>query len=143
MGCYHPPNRRKVREKNGKCNQYDFLQILTKFSRTTFKAICETLSALGACYVIIFGGVVNKKSMILEGFWEYLHEFFYIFSCNRFLARSYTVFVIRVKIFIADALVSLETSLKSPNLAVFLRFLTSFELSVLARAFSLGHWFFY
>ena len=24
-GWYHPPNRKKIREKNGKCNQDDFL----------------------------------------------------------------------------------------------------------------------
>ena len=35
---------------------------------TTFKTICETLSALGACHVTIMGGVVYKKPMIFEVF---------------------------------------------------------------------------
>ena len=35
-----PRNHRKVQ---GKCNQYDFLQLLSKFPWTTFKTIFETL----------------------------------------------------------------------------------------------------
>ena len=31
-GWYHPPYRKKFREKNGKCNQDYFLQVLPKFS---------------------------------------------------------------------------------------------------------------
>ena len=63
---YHPPNRKKIREKNGKCNQNDFLLVLSKSSWTTFKTILETLSALGACHVTIIGEVVYKKSMIFK-----------------------------------------------------------------------------
>ena len=44
------PNRRKICEENGKCNQYDFLQVLSKSSWTTFKTIFETLSAHEACH---------------------------------------------------------------------------------------------
>ena len=39
-------SRRKNREKKGKCNQNDFLQVIAKYSWTTFKIIFETLSAL-------------------------------------------------------------------------------------------------
>ena len=67
-GWYHPPNRKRIHEKNGKCNQDDFLQVSPKSSWTTFQTIFEALSALGACQVTIIGGVVNKKSMIFEVF---------------------------------------------------------------------------
>ena len=84
LGLIPPPNRKKNREKNGKCNQYDFLQLLPKSSWTTFKTIFETLSALGACHVTITGGVVYKKSMIFKVFGVYLsisliflHEIFF------------------------------------------------------------------
>ena len=60
----------KIVEKTGKCNQYEFLQVLRKSSWTTFKIIFGTLSALGACHVTIIGGVVYKKSMIFELFLE-------------------------------------------------------------------------
>ena len=59
---------KKIREKRCKCNECDLLQVLPKFSWTTFKTIFETLSALGACHVTIIGGVVFKKCMIFEVF---------------------------------------------------------------------------
>ena len=74
-GRNNPPNRKKIREKNGKCNQYDFLQILPKSAWTTFKTIFGTLSALGACHMNIIGGLVYKKSMIFKVFVVYLSEF--------------------------------------------------------------------
>ena len=61
-------NLRKLCEKNGQCNQCDFLQVLSKSSWTTFETIFETLSALGACHVTITAGVVYKKSMIFKIF---------------------------------------------------------------------------
>ena len=63
-----PPNSRKIRAKNGKYNQYDFLQVLPKSSWTTFKTIFETLLALGVCHVTIIWGLVYKKYMIFEVF---------------------------------------------------------------------------
>ena len=51
-----PTSRRKVREKNGKSNEYDFLQVSSKFSQTTLKAIFETLSALRACHKTCWRG---------------------------------------------------------------------------------------
>ena len=61
--------------KKGKCNEYDFLQVLRKSSWTTSKAIFETLSALVACHETIIEGVVYKKSKIFEVFLVYLSEF--------------------------------------------------------------------
>ena len=62
--------------KNGKCYQYEFWQVLSKSSWTTFKTIFETLSAVGACHVTIIGGVVYKKSMIFKVCGVYPSEFF-------------------------------------------------------------------
>ena len=43
------PLTEKIREKNGKCNQDDFLpKVLPKSSWTTFKTIFKTLLALKA-----------------------------------------------------------------------------------------------
>ena len=42
-----------------------------KIILATFKTILETLSALGACHVIIIGMVVYKKSMIFKVFGVY------------------------------------------------------------------------
>ena len=72
---YHPLSRKKIREKNGKCNQYDILLVLPKSFWTTFKIIFKALSALGACHVTVIGGVVYKKSMIFKVFGVYLSEF--------------------------------------------------------------------
>ena len=47
-------------KKNGKCNQ-DFLQVLPKSSGTTFKAIFETLSALGFCHLTIIRGWYTRN----------------------------------------------------------------------------------
>ena len=67
-GGWHVPVIVKKREKKGKCNQYDFLQVLPESSWTTFKAIFKNLSALRACHVTIIGRAVYKKSMIFEVF---------------------------------------------------------------------------
>ena len=49
---------------------------LSKSSWATFTTIFETLSALEVCHMtIIIEGVVYKKLMIFEVFWEYLSEF--------------------------------------------------------------------
>ena len=40
-------SRRKNREKKGKCNQNDFLQVIAKYSWTTFKTIFETWGLWG------------------------------------------------------------------------------------------------
>ena len=64
LGVVHHPNRKKNRKK-GKCNQYDFLQVLPKFSCITFKTILKTLSALRNCPVTI----------IREYFLEYLDKY--------------------------------------------------------------------
>ena len=63
-GGTNPPNRRKIREKIGKCNQYEFMQVLSESSWTTFKTISKTLPALGACHMIIIRGLVYTKFMI-------------------------------------------------------------------------------
>ena len=49
-----------------KCYQNPLWQVLKQFSK---------LSALGACYVTIIGGVVYKKFMIFKVFGVYLSEF--------------------------------------------------------------------
>ena len=139
-----PPNRKKIREKNGKCNQDNFSQVLLKSSWTTFKSIFETLSALGVCHVTITEGVVYKKSMIFKFFLEYISASFWYFFMKSFLVvRSYRVLVINIKILIMGALGTLEARLKVPILAIFWRFLAFLKLSVLVQAFDLGQWFFY
>ena len=86
---------------------------------TTFKTIFETVLALGTCHVTIIEGVVYKKSMIFEFSCEYLSEYV-TFLCKIFLvARSYLVVVINIKTLTMGALVTLETRLKLPILAVF------------------------
>ena len=68
-----------------------------------------------------------------------LYLFFHeIFFGSKILSTSCD----KIKILIMGALANLETSLKVSILAGFRRFLTFFELSVLAAAFSLGHWLF-
>ena len=46
-GGTNPPSIRKIREKNDKCNKYNFLKVLSKSksSWTTFKKNFETLSS--------------------------------------------------------------------------------------------------
>ena len=58
----------KFVKKDGKYNQYDFLQVLSKSSWATFTTIFATLSALEVCHVTINGGMVYKKSMVFEVF---------------------------------------------------------------------------
>ena len=77
-GWYHPPNRKKIREKKANVIMMIFLQVLPKSSCTTLKTIFETLSVLQAYYVTIIGGVVYKKSMIFKVFGVYLTEFLII-----------------------------------------------------------------
>ena len=43
-----PINGKKNCEKNGKCNQDDYLQVLSKSSWTTFKKTFKAFSALGS-----------------------------------------------------------------------------------------------
>ena len=83
----NPPNCRQICVKNGKYNQYDFLQVLPKSSWATFKTIFETLSALWVCHVNIIGGAAHKKYMIFEIFGAYFSEFF-IFPHQILVARS-------------------------------------------------------
>ena len=64
-----------------------FLQVLPKSSWTTSKSIFETFSALGACHVTIIGGMVYKRSMIFEVFWEYLGKLL-IFLCEIFFGSK-------------------------------------------------------
>ena len=136
------PNWKKIREKNGECSQDDFLLVLPKSSRTTFKTNFETLSALGDCHVTIIGGVLNKKSMIFR-FLEYMSATFWYFFMKTFLVlRSYRVLVINIKILIMSPLVTLKTRLKVLILAVFWQFWAFFVKFVLAKVFSLWHWFF-
>ena len=77
---------------------------------------------MGACHVTIIVGMVYKRSIIFEAFWEYLGKFLIFFRKIFFVAKSYLVVVININILIMDALVTLETSLKVPILAVFYDF---------------------
>ena len=120
-----------------------FLQVLSKSSWTNSKLIFKTLSALGACHVTIIGGIVYKRSMIFEVFESNLGKFLIFLREIVLVARSCLVVVINIKILIIDALVTLEASLKVPILAVFLRFLASFELFFSALAYGLAQWFFH
>ena len=42
-----PPNRRKICENNCKCNQYDFLQVSSKSSLTTFNTFFKNFISTG------------------------------------------------------------------------------------------------
>ena len=118
-GWYNPPDRKKIRKKNSKCNQYDLLLVLSKSSLTTFKTIFETLSVLEACQMTIIGGVVYKKSINFEVFENISATFWYFFVKYFLIAKYYLFVVINIKIWIMDALFTLETRLKVPILAVF------------------------
>ena len=111
------PNLRKTREKNGKCNQYDILQVLSKSSWITFKTILKTLSALGACYVTIIWKICS--------FWEYLCEFFIffhgIFFGRKFLPNSKSQFWPFLTIFGIFRPVYFVTSLWSRSLIFYQR----------------------
>ena len=76
--------------------------------------------------------------MIFEVFRAYLREFFIFFHEIFMVARSHQVLAADIKSLFISALVSLETRLKVPILAIFRRFLAFFMLSVLAQAFDLG-----
>ena len=64
-----PPNGRKMCIKNAKYNSYDFLQVLSKSSWTTFKTIFETLSALELCHVTIIVGAVYTVTFTIIKKW--------------------------------------------------------------------------
>jgi len=94
--------------------------------------------------VTIIGGVVYKKSMLFEVFWEYPNQFLIFIREIILVSRSYQVFVIHNKSLIIDVLDTQDTRLKVrfwPSCR-FWRFWDFFELSVLAQVFSLGHRFF-
>ena len=120
------------------------LQMQSKCYETgkLLKQFSKLLSALGGCHVTIIGGVVYMKSMIFEGFWKYLNDFWYFFTKSFFIARSYPVLVINIKSLIICVLCTVKTRLKVLILAVFWRFWAFSEPFLLAQAFSLGHWFF-
>ena len=61
--------------KNGKCNQYNFLQVFPKSSWTNFKTILETLSDVRACHVKVIGGVAYKHPLFLRFFENILASF--------------------------------------------------------------------
>ena len=73
-------------------------------------------------------------SIISVSFWHFFMKLFLI-------VRSYQVLVIEINILIMSALVTLETRLKVPIMAIFWRLWANLELFDLAQAFSLGHWF--
>ena len=128
------PRNRKRFVKNGKCNEYDFLYVLHKSSWTTFKTILETLSALGTCHIDI-EGVVYRKSMISEVFWEYIGRFLIflreIFFGSKILSRC------------CDKHQKKYGCSSYPgNVAAFLLFWVFLDLFVLAQAFRLGHFIF-
>ena len=88
--------------------------------RATFETIFETLSAIEIGHVTIIGGLVYKKSMIFKVFGVYISASFWYFFMKSFLVlRSYWFLVINIKSVIMGALVTLETRLKVPILAVF------------------------
>ena len=93
-----PLTEKKFVEKNGKCNQEYFLQVLPKSSWTTLKTILKTLSALGVCRVNIIGRVVYKKSMIFKVFENILVNFWHFLMKSFLVARSYLVVVIIIKL---------------------------------------------
>ena len=79
-GVVPPPNRKKIREKNGKCNQDDFLLVSLKSSWTTFKTIFETLSASGGLSRDHHwrGGI--QEIYDFQGFWSISQRVFDISS---------------------------------------------------------------
>ena len=83
----------------------------------------------------LFSKGVNKKF--------HLREFVIFFREMYMVARSYQALTADIKSLLINALVSLETRLKVPILAIFWRFLAFFKLSVLAQAFDLGRWLFH
>ena len=75
-----PPSRKKICEKNGKCNQYDFLQVLPKSSLTTFKTIFETLSARGGLSRDHHWRGGKQEIYDFQGFWSISQRVFDISS---------------------------------------------------------------
>ena len=114
--------------KKRKCNQYNFC----KCHQNPLRQLLKQFSKLYQ-----HGGPVT---------WPFLEEWykggFWYFIINSFsVARSYRFLRINIKSLIVSAQVTMEMRFKVLILAVFWRFWTFFELSVLAQAFNLGHWF--
>ena len=127
-GLYHIHIVEKIVKKtNSKRNQYDFSQVLSKFSETIFRTILETFSAY---HVTIIRGVVYKKSMIFEVFWEYVSKFLVFPHEIFFVARSYRVLVIKSKKSYCGCFSYPGNEAQSPVFGDFWRFWAFFELSV-------------
>ena len=139
MGWYNPPNRRNIHGKNGKCNQFEFLQVMSKSSWTAFKTIFETSPSLEPFTWPLLEGRYTRNPWFFRLLGNIAASFF-IFVREIFLvARSYRVHVITIKSLIIGALVTLEMRLKVPILAVFLRIFDIFR----AICFSIRRWFLY
>ena len=85
---------------------------------------------------------VKRKFAIFEAFGAYLRESLIFFDKIFMVARTHQVLAVDIKNFLVSALVSLETWLKVPIMAIFFIYFGIFKLSVLAQAFDLGKRFF-
>ena len=120
------------------------LQMQSKCYETgkLLKQFSKLLSALGACHVTIIGAWYTWNPWFSMVFENVVANFLYLFIKSFFTARSYPVLVKNIKSLIICVLCTLKTRLKVLILAVLWRFWAIFELLVLAKAFSLGHWLF-
>ena len=87
----------------------------------------------------IIGGVVYKKIMIFKVFGLYLSEFLIFHHEIFFGSKTLPSSSDKHQKFDYSCLVTLDTKLKIPILAVLDDFWTFFELPVLAQALNLGH----
>ena len=138
-----PPVARFFREKYRHFICIWFFDLVTKILLANFKKKIQDSSGPRELSRDLFSTGGKWKFAIFEVFRAYLREFSIFFHEIFMVARSHRVLAADIKSLLISALVSLETRIKVPILAIFWRFLAFFKLSVLAQAFDLGQWFFY
>ena len=135
-GVFTPPVERFFREMHQQILSIWFLVVLLKFYWLNFSSSCP-----GELPRDLFSTGGKRKYAIFQVFRAYFrvtsivsHEIFMV-------ARSHRVLAADIKSLLISALLSLETRLEVPILAILLQLLAFCKLSVLAQAF-LGQWFF-
>ena len=102
----------------GELYTYDFLLMLLKFYWLTFKK-SQSSNLPRELSRDLFSTEGKRKFAIFEVFRAYLREFSIFFHEIYMVARSYQVLAADIKSLLISALVSLETRLKVPILAIF------------------------
>ena len=98
-------------KKNGKCNQYDFLQLLSKFSWATFKKFSKLYQPWGLSRDHCWKGGLEEIHDFRD-FWNISQRVFGFFMKSFLVIRSYQVLVVNIKSLDMGSLVIMGTRLK-------------------------------